>query len=101
MKVRFIEQLWSYDDLEHGETFNEPSVKEVNISSIEDLADAMRNYWYTSDGPVIPGANFWLFSELETADYRTGDKIEKSIHLVNPTPYNISLWHKAYTLARK
>lgn len=99
MKIRFIERTWSYDELEHGETSGEPSVEEVNISSIEDIVDVMRNYCNTSKSPVIPGENFWLFSEFETVDYHTGDMIEKSMHIVNPTPYNIRLWHKAYALA--
>ena len=101
MKIMFIERQWSQDDLEHGETFNEPSVTEVNISSIGDIADAMRNYWHASDYPVVPGTNFWLSSELETVEYRTGGMVEKSMHIVNPTPYNLSLWHKAYSVAHK
>ena len=101
MKVKFIERLWSHDDLEHGETFEEPSVEEVNISSIEDIAKAMRNHYYASVHPVIPGKDFWLYSESETVDYRTGDVVERSMHLVNSTPHNLRLWHKAYSLAHK
>ena len=101
MKVKFIERMWSHDDLEHGETFNEPSVKEVNISSIKDIANAMRNHWHASIHPVIPGKDFCLYSEYETADYQTGDVVEKSMHLVNPTPHNLRLWHKAYSVAHK
>ena len=101
MKIRFIKQTWSLDDLEHGETFDEPTVTEVNISSIEDIADAMRNYLHASNNPVVPGKNFWLYSELETEDYRTGDVVEKSMHIVNPTPYNLSLWHKVYSAVHK
>ena len=101
MKVKLIERLWSHDDLEHGETFNESSVTEANISSIEDIADTMRNYRHASNYPVIPGTNFWLFSELETVDYRTGDMVEKSMHIINPTPHNLRLWYKAYSIAHK
>ena len=101
MKVKFIERMWSHDDLEHGETFNEPSVKEVNISSIEDIAKAMQDYCYTSVNPVLPGKNFWLYSESETVDYQTSDVVERSMHLINPTPYNLKLWYKAHLLTYK
>ena len=101
MKIKFIERMWSLDDLDHGETFEEPSVVDVNISSIEDIANAMRDYCHASVHPVLPGKKFWLYSEEETVDYQTGELVERSMHIVNPTPYNLRLWHKAYSLAHK
>lgn len=100
MKITIVSQRWSYEDYEAGESDHAADVYHENIPSLDGLVRLMQYYSQPSVYPVTEGCNFWVSDTEEVYD-ALGGCIEKSMHVTNPTPHNIKLWHKAYLLSRK